>query len=64
ALAPVGEQTGYRRWSQLLHERARTLDTCEFWETQLRGPDPVLRCAPGTAGHRPGRRPADLGVDQ
>lgn len=41
-LAPVGEQTSYRRWSQLLHERAAALDTCEFWEGQLRGPDPVL----------------------
>lgn len=56
ALAPVGEQTGYRRWSQLLHERARTLDTCEFWETQLRGPDPVL-------GARPVRPDTDRAAD-
>lgn len=40
--APVREHTGYRRWSQLLGERARDLDTCGFWLDQLQGPDPDL----------------------
>ncbi|HSA41877.1 MAG TPA: condensation domain-containing protein, partial [Mycobacterium sp.] len=41
-IAAVPEQTGYRRWSALLHERARTLDSAEFWAAQLDGPDPAL----------------------
>ncbi len=38
----VREQTSYRRWSQLLTERAANLDTCDFWLAQLQGPDPDL----------------------
>ncbi|OBF11846.1 non-ribosomal peptide synthetase [Mycobacterium sp. ACS4331] len=38
----VREQTTYRRWSQLLAERAANLDTCDFWLAQLQGPDPDL----------------------
>ncbi|BBZ03723.1 non-ribosomal peptide synthetase [Mycolicibacterium chitae] len=38
----VREHTGYRQWSHRLGERALKLDTCEFWVSQLRGPDPDL----------------------
>ncbi|WP_304116510.1 amino acid adenylation domain-containing protein [Mycolicibacterium bacteremicum] len=40
--APVSEHTSLRQWSRLLAERALKLDTCEFWERQLDGPDPDL----------------------
>ena len=40
--APVREHTSLRRWSSLLAERALKLDTCDFWERQLAGPDPDL----------------------
>ncbi|MEH3129445.1 MAG: amino acid adenylation domain-containing protein [Mycolicibacterium neoaurum] len=40
--APVREHTSLRRWSRLLAERALKLDTCDFWERQLEGPDPDL----------------------
>lgn len=40
--APVREHTSLRQWSRLLAERALKLDTCEFWERQLDGPDPDL----------------------
>ena len=49
--APVREHTSYRRWSQLLTERAERLDTCDYWIAQLDGEDPELgrrRVAPGT----------------
>ena len=39
---PASEHTSYRRWSQLLTERAAELDTCDFWAAQLEGADPVL----------------------
>ncbi|MGU3649895.1 amino acid adenylation domain-containing protein [Mycolicibacterium sp. A43C] len=39
---PVREHTSLRRWSRLLAERALKLDTCDFWERQLEGPDPDL----------------------
>ncbi|MGN7780983.1 amino acid adenylation domain-containing protein [Mycolicibacterium sp. 22603] len=39
---PVREHTSLRRWSTLLAERALKLDTCDFWERQLEGPDPDL----------------------
>ncbi len=39
---PTREHTSYRRWSQMLGERAATLDTCDFWEDQLRGDDPLI----------------------
>jgi mycobactin peptide synthetase MbtF len=46
---PTSEHTSYRRWSQLLSERAAELDTCDFWAAQLDGADPVL----GTRRVRP-----------
>jgi mycobactin peptide synthetase MbtF len=51
APAPVAEHTSYRRWSQLLAERAQVLDTVDFWERQVAGDDPLLgnrRLAPQT----------------
>lgn len=43
--APAREHTSYRQWSRLLAERAKTLDTEDFWAGELRGDDPPL-------GHR------------
>ena len=40
--AVVREHTSYRQWSKLLAERARTLDTVEFWERQLADADPEI----------------------
>lgn len=40
--APAREHTSYRRWSGLLAERARTLDTEGFWAAEIAGPDPRL----------------------
>lgn len=40
--APVREHTSLRQWSRLLAERALKLDSCDFWERQLDGPDPDL----------------------
>ena len=42
--APVAvrEHTSLRQWARLLSERARTLDTCEYWERQLAGADPDI----------------------
>ena len=39
---PVREHTSYRQWSRLLGERARALDTEDFWAAELRGADPPL----------------------
>ncbi len=39
---PALEHTSYRRWSRVLTERAANLETCDFWEDQLRGDDPLL----------------------
>ncbi|HEX9833055.1 MAG TPA: condensation domain-containing protein, partial [Mycobacterium sp.] len=39
---PTSEHTSYRRWSRALAERAANLQTCDFWEDQLRGDDPIL----------------------
>lgn len=41
-VTPTREHTSYRRWSRLLIERARQLDTCDFWAAQLDGDDPAL----------------------
>ncbi|WP_305853342.1 amino acid adenylation domain-containing protein [Mycolicibacterium sp. YH-1] len=49
--APAREHTSLRQWSGLLAERARTLDTCDFWAAQFDGGDPLLgarRISPGT----------------
>ncbi|MGW0160490.1 amino acid adenylation domain-containing protein [Mycobacterium sp. NPDC003323] len=40
--APVREHTSLRQWSRLLAERALKLDSCEYWESVLDGPDPDL----------------------
>ncbi|OCB41004.1 non-ribosomal peptide synthetase [Mycobacterium malmoense] len=40
--APIREHTSYRRWAGALVERARRLDTVEFWAAQLDGDDPEL----------------------
>ncbi|WP_395311975.1 condensation domain-containing protein [Mycobacterium sp. AMU20-3851] len=40
--AVVREHTSLRHWSRLLAERALKLETCDFWERQLAGPDPEL----------------------
>jgi mycobactin peptide synthetase MbtF len=40
--AAVREYTTYRQWSRLLEQRATSLDTCDFWVTQLEGDDPEL----------------------
>jgi mycobactin peptide synthetase MbtF len=40
--APAREHTSYRRWSRLLAERAKSLDTGDFWASELRGDDPPL----------------------
>jgi mycobactin peptide synthetase MbtF len=49
--APAREHTSLRQWSRLLAERARTLDTCDFWAAQFDGDDPDVgsrRIAPET----------------
>jgi mycobactin peptide synthetase MbtF len=49
--APMREHTSYRRWSRLLAERARGLDSADFWARQIAGPDPLIgnrRLAPAT----------------
>jgi mycobactin peptide synthetase MbtF len=46
---PAREHTSYRQWSRLLAERARALDTEEFWAAELQGTDPPL----GTRRLRP-----------
>ncbi|UXA20843.1 amino acid adenylation domain-containing protein [Mycobacterium sp. SMC-4] len=43
------EHTSFRRWSTLLHERARRLDGAHYWLAQLDGADPAL----GTRRVRP-----------
>ena len=56
---PGREHTTYRRWCAHLYERARRLDTVDFWAAQLEGPDPDL----GARRVRPGTdRAADLVV--
>ncbi|MGE2723945.1 amino acid adenylation domain-containing protein [Mycolicibacterium pulveris] len=40
--APIREHTTLRRWSRLLGERAKGLQTCDFWVVQLDGNDPPL----------------------
>lgn len=40
--AIIREHTSYRAWSRLLAERAQGLDTVDFWEAQVSGPDPAL----------------------
>ena len=40
--ATIREHTSYRAWSRLLAERAQGLDTVDFWEAQVSGPDPAL----------------------
>ncbi|ODR09662.1 non-ribosomal peptide synthetase [Mycobacterium sherrisii] len=40
--APVREHTSYRRWAAALAERARRLDTAQFWAAQCGGDDPAL----------------------
>jgi mycobactin peptide synthetase MbtF len=39
---PIREHTSYRRWAKALIERAETLDTEQFWASQLDGEDPDL----------------------
>jgi mycobactin peptide synthetase MbtF len=39
---PAREHTSYREWSRLLAERARALDTEDFWAAELQGADPPL----------------------
>ncbi|OFJ51267.1 non-ribosomal peptide synthetase [Mycolicibacterium grossiae] len=39
---PAREHTSLRSWSRLLADRALKLDTVDFWEAQLAGPDPAL----------------------
>lgn len=48
---PAREHTSLRQWSGLLAERARKLDTCDFWAAQFDGDDPDVgtrRIAPDT----------------
>jgi mycobactin peptide synthetase MbtF len=40
--APTREHTDYRQWSRLLTERAKALDTEDFWAGELDGLDPPL----------------------
>lgn len=40
--APIREHTSYRRWAGALVERARGLDTVQFWAAQSDGDDPDL----------------------
>ncbi|KAB7754195.1 non-ribosomal peptide synthetase [Mycolicibacterium mucogenicum] len=40
--AIIREHTSYRAWSRLLAQRAQDLDTVDFWEAQVSGPDPAL----------------------
>ncbi|GBE66268.1 non-ribosomal peptide synthetase [Mycobacterium sp. MFM001] len=44
--APIREHTSYRQWAQALIQRAETLDTEQFWITQLEGDDPGLGARP------------------
>ncbi len=46
---PAREHTTYRQWSRLLAERARALDTEDFWAAELQSADPPL----GTRRLRP-----------
>lgn len=39
---PLPERSGHRRWAAALRARAETLDTVEFWNSQLAGDDPDL----------------------
>ena len=39
---PAREHTSYRRWSQVLATRAKTLRTQAFWAAELQGADPPL----------------------
>jgi mycobactin peptide synthetase MbtF len=39
---PAVEHTSFRRWSEILDDRAAALDTCDFWAAQLDGEDPLL----------------------
>jgi mycobactin peptide synthetase MbtF len=39
---PIREHTSLRQWSRLLSDRALKLDTCDFWDRQFDGDDPVL----------------------
>lgn len=56
---PLPERSGYRRWVTALTERARALDTVEYWAAQLAGDDPDL----GARRVRPDRdRAGDLTV--
>ncbi|MHA7662947.1 amino acid adenylation domain-containing protein [Mycolicibacterium sp. HS_4_1] len=40
--AAIREHTSYRTWSRLVAARAQHLDTADFWEAQVAGPDPQL----------------------
>lgn len=40
--ATIREHTSYHAWSRLVAERAQRLDTADFWEAQVAGPDPAL----------------------
>lgn len=51
-----GEFTGYRRWAELLHQRAATAEVGaqrDYWASQLAAPDPAL-----------GRRPPNPATDR
>ncbi len=53
---PIREHTSCRRWAQTLIERSKTLDTAQFWLSQLDGDDPDL-------GARRARPDRDRGRD-
>ena len=42
APSPAREHTSLRTWSRLLADRALKLETCDFWQRQLDGPDPDI----------------------
>ncbi len=42
APAPIREHTSYRRWVDIMSERAESLDNEPYWTTQLAGADPEL----------------------
>lgn len=49
--AHARENTSYRQWSRLLAQRAKALDSVDFWVAELEGADPPLgarRVAPQT----------------
>lgn len=51
APSPARENTSYRQWSRLLAQRAKALDSVDFWVAELEGADPPLgarRVAPQT----------------